>query len=122
MGMLIDRTMGISIVCRDELKAKDEDRGIGMGEGEGKSKWLGDGMELGIQRMANSVDRSWEVQPGVATLEDRVAGDKGQEERVEVEVKEGELMLCDKCFCEWEEGTEGRRQRGGVSYTPRGQT
>ena len=73
----MDRTMGISIVCEDEVMAKDEGRGIGMGEGEGKSEWLGDGMELGIQRMANSVDGSWEVQPWVATLEDRVAGDKG---------------------------------------------
>ena len=114
----MDRTVGISIVCGDEVMAKDEGRGIGMGKGEGKSKWLRDSMELGIQRTANSVDRSWEVQPVVATLEDRVAGDKRQEERVVIEVKERELMLCDECFYEWEEETEGRRWRGGVSYTP----
>ena len=35
-----------------------------------------------------------------------------------VDVKEGELIV----FSEWEEGTEGRRQRGGVSYSLPGQT
>ena len=35
-----------------------------------------------------------------------------------VEVREGELMMFDEWFCEWEWGTEGRRRRGGVSYSP----
>ena len=39
-----------------------------------------------------------------------------------MDVREGELMVCDEWVCEWEERTGGRRWRGGVSYSPPGQT
>ena len=35
-----------------------------------------------------------------------------------MDVKDGELMMCDEWVCEWEKRTEGGRQRGGVSYSP----
>ena len=35
-----------------------------------------------------------------------------------VDVKEEELMMCDKWICEWKRRTEGGRWRGGVSYSP----
>ena len=39
-----------------------------------------------------------------------------------VDVKDGELMMVDEWFCKWGERTEGRRWRGGVSYSPLEQT
>ena len=69
--------------------------------------------------MAHSVGKKrQEVHPGVATLDGRVLGDEEQEVKVAVGVKEGELILCDEWVYEWEERTEGRRRRGGVSYSP----
>ena len=55
-------------------------------------------------------------------LDGRVAGDKGREDRVVVDVKKGELMMCSKWFCKWEERIEGRQWRGGVFYSPPGWT
>ena len=43
----MDRTVGISIVHRDEVVAKDECGGMGMGEGEGKSDLLEDRVVVG---------------------------------------------------------------------------
>ena len=39
-----------------------------------------------------------------------------------VEVKDKELMMFSERICERGEKTEGRRQRGEVSYTPQEQT
>ena len=39
-----------------------------------------------------------------------------------MEVRDGEFMMNDEWSCKWEERTEGRRQRGGVSYSPPGWT
>ena len=55
-------------------------------------------------------------------LEGSVAGDKEQEDKVVVDVREGELISFNEWFCEWEEETEGRRQKDGVSYAPQEQT
>ena len=114
----MDKTEGISIVQGDEVRARDEGRGIGIGEGEGKFDLLEDGVLAGNQRVAISVERRQEVHPEVVMFEDKVVGNEGQEERVTVEVKEGELMLFNKWVCEWRKRSEGGRQRGGVSYTP----
>ena len=40
--------------------------------------------------------------PGVATLDGRVSGDEVREVRVAVEVRDGELMMSDEWFYEWE--------------------
>ena len=39
-----------------------------------------------------------------------------------MEVREGELMICNEWIYEWEERTGERRQRGGVFYSPLKQT
>ena len=83
--MLIDRMGGISIVQGDEVTAK--------GEEEGKLDLFGDGVAPGNQKVVVSVERIWVVQPGVATLEGSVVDDEGQEDKVAVDVKDGELMF-----------------------------
>ena len=55
----------------------------------------------------------------VATLDGRVLGEEEREVRVMMDVKDGELMIFEWSG-EWEERTEGRRRRGGVSYSPPG--
>ena len=40
-----------------------------------------------------------------------------QEDRVAVDVKEGEFMMFNEQVCEQEENTDGGRQRGEVSYS-----
>ena len=42
------------------------------------------------------VERIWEVQLEVVMLEGSIAEEDGQEDRVTVEVREGELMLYDE--------------------------
>ena len=74
-------------------------------------------MCLGNQRVVCLVERRWEVHPGVMMFDGKVVGDEGQEDRVAVNVKEGELMMFIRWLCEWGKRTGGRRQRGGVSYT-----
>ena len=54
----------------------------------------------------------------MATLDGRVSGKEVREVRVAVEVRDGKLMMFSEWSCEWEERTEGRRWRGGVSYSP----
>ena len=49
------------------------------------------------------------VQLGVATLEGKIVEEEVQEDRIAVEVREEELILCDGRICEWEERTEGKR-------------
>ena len=39
-----------------------------------------------------------------------------------MDVKVGELIVFDKEDYKWEKKIEGRRQRGGVSYSPLGWT
>ena len=99
IGTSIDRTEGISIVGGEVVTTDDErDRGDGVG----KAELLGSGVCLGSQSSACSVRKKrWEVHPGVAMFEGRVAGDEGQEDKMVVDVKDGELMMYDKCFCEW---------------------
>ena len=55
-------------------------------------------------------------------LDGRVSGGEEWDVKVVVNVKDGELMMVGKWFCKWEEGSEGRRWRGEVSYSPPGQT
>ena len=54
----------------------------------------------------------------MVTLEGKIPEDKVQKVKVAVVVKDGELMMCDEWVCEWEERTEGGRQKGRISYTP----
>ena len=82
------------MVCGDEKIAKDEGGGIGIGEGDGKLEWLGDRVVVEIQRVTDLVERIREIQSEVATLEGKVAGEEGQEDKVAVEVREKELMMC----------------------------
>ena len=91
---------------------------MGIGEGEGKLNLLGDRVAVGNQRFLKVLERVQAPHPGVTTLEGSISENKVQEERVAVEVREGELMMCDEWFCELEETTKRRRLRGGVSYTP----
>ena len=53
----MDRMVGISIVHRDKVIAKDEGGGMGMGEGDGKSDLLRDSVVVENQRFADSVER-----------------------------------------------------------------
>ena len=111
----MERTGGISIIGGEEE--------IDKGDGVGKSGPLGGGVCSGSQSSACSVGKKrQEVHLGVATLDGRVLGEEEREVRVAVLVREGELMMCGKWVCEWEEWTEGRRRRGGVSYSPPGWT
>ena len=57
------------------------------------------------------------VHQGVVMLDGRVSGEEDREAKVAVEVKDGELMMFDEWW-----GSEERRQRGGVSYSPPEQT
>ena len=112
---------GISIAGGGEVVTTGDERD--KGDGVGKEKPLGSRVCSGSQSLACSVGKRRQVvHPGVATLDGRVVGDKGLEDRVAVDVNKGELMIFDERVCEWEEGTEGRRWRGGISYSPPGQT
>ena len=51
-------------------------------------------------------------------LEGRVTGDKKLEDEIAEEVREGEFMMCNECFCRWKERVKERRWRGEVSYSP----
>ena len=53
----MDRTVGISMVCGDEVIAKNEGGGTGIDEGEGKSDLLGEVVVVGSQRFPESVER-----------------------------------------------------------------
>ena len=55
--MSMDRVVGISIVQRDEVIAKEEDRGTGIGEGDEKSDLLGDGVAVENQRFLELLER-----------------------------------------------------------------
>ena len=78
---------------------------------------LGEGVCLGNHGSMFSEGMERVAHPGVAMLDGRVSGDEVRDVKVAVDVKEGELMLFDGWWCEWEEKTGGRRRRGGVSYT-----
>ena len=52
-------------------------------------------MYVGNQKLASS-GIEWVVYLGVATLDGNVAGEEGQENRVVVDINEGELMMFDK--------------------------
>ena len=110
---------GISIVGGGEDVTMEEE--IDRGDRVGNIELLGDRVCLENQGSA-SAGRGQVVHPGVATLEGRVSGEEVQEVKVVVDVKDGELMLVDRWFCEWEERTKGRRRRDRVSYSLPGQT
>ena len=58
----------------------------------------------------------------MVTLDGRVAGDKGREDRVVVGVSEEELIICDeRWFCRWEERMGRRRRDGGQNNRRRHQ-
>ena len=101
---MTDRTGGISIVVGEEILAMDEEE-IGKGGSVGRSDLLRDGVCSGSQRVVCLMERGWVVHPGVVMLEGKVVGDEGQEDRVTVEVSEGELMF-DKWVYEREERIE----------------
>ena len=91
---------------------------MGSGDGIGKSDLLRDGVHSGSQSSVCSVGKKrQEVHLGVTMFDGSIAGEEGQEDKVAVDVKERELMMCSKLFCEWEKGTEGRRWKGGVFYS-----
>ena len=95
MEMSTDRTGGISTLGGDEEVATGEERD--RGDRVGKAEPLGSGVCLGSQSLARSVGKKrQEVHSGVAMLDGRVAGDKGQEDKVAVDVSEGEFMICDE--------------------------
>ena len=91
---------------------------MGKGDGAEKSKLLDNGVCSESQSSACSVGRKrQEIHPGVVTLDGSVVGDEVREDKVMVEVSEGELMLFDEWLCEWGEETKGRRQRGRVFHS-----
>ena len=90
---------GISIIEGSKLVTMDE--AVGKGDGVGKSVQLGDGVCMGDQRSTCS-GREWVVHPGVMTLDRRVVGDEVWEDRIVVEVNDGELMTFNGWFCKWE--------------------
>ena len=98
-----------------------EEEEIGTGDRMGKYRLLDDRVYSENQSSVCLVERRQVVHPGVATLDGRVAGDERQEDKVAVEVRVGELMMCNEWFCKGGK-TEGRRQRGGVSYSLSEQT
>ena len=115
--MSTDRTGGISIVGRGEIVTTSEE--IDRGDRLGRVELLGGGVCLEHQSLVCLVEKKrQEVYPGVVTFDGSIAGEEGQEDRMVVEVRGRELMMCSEWFCKWEEKTEGRRQRGGVSYSP----
>ena len=73
MGMLMERIGGISIVDGgEEVTIEDE---MDKEDRVEKSKLLGDGVYLGSQSSACSVQKKrQEVHPGVATFNGRVSG------------------------------------------------
>ena len=89
-----------------------------MGDRVGKEELLGEGVCWGNQGSMFSEGMGRVAHLGVATLDGRVSGDEVREVKVAVVVSEGELMIFDKWFCEWEWGIEGGRRRDGVSYSP----
>ena len=115
---MTERTGGISIVGGDEEVTTGEE--MDRGDGAGNIELLGDGVCRGSHSLA-CLGREQVVHPGVAALDGRVSGEEVREVRVSVAVNNGELMIFE-WSCEWEERIEGRRQRGGVSYSPLGQT
>ena len=86
----MERTGGISTVSRGEdVTIEDE---IGRGDRAGKSELLGDGVCLGSQSLACSMEKKrQEVHLEVVTFDDRVAGEDRQEDRVTEVVKKVEL-------------------------------
>ena len=86
----MDRTGGISIVGEEEVTMEEE---IGKGDREGKFDLLSKGVCSGYQSVVCSVERMREVHSGVVMFKGRVAGDERQEDRVGMEVREGELMM-----------------------------
>ena len=105
MGMLTERTGGISIVGLGEVVTMGGE--IDSGDGVGKEEPLGSGVYSGYHGLAFSVGMERVAHPGVATLDRRVSGEEMQEVKVVVEVSNGELMICDGWWCEWEMRTEG---------------
>ena len=74
--MLIDRTGGISIIDRGEEVTTEEE--MDRRDGVEKVELLDGGVCLGSHSLAHSVgEKRQEIHLGVATLEGKVAGDKG---------------------------------------------
>ena len=63
------------------------------GDRVGNEELLGGGVCSGSQSLACSKERRQVVHLGVATLEGRVLGDKEQEVKVVVDVREEELIM-----------------------------
>ena len=104
---------GISI-CRGKDVTTEEE--IDRGGRVGNEEPLGGGVCSGSQSLVCSEERGQVVHPGVATLDGRVLGEEEQEVKVTVDVKNGELIVFGERCCKWKR-TEGRRWRGGVSYS-----
>ena len=114
--MSTDRMGGISIIDGGEEVTTEEE--IGKGDGVGKSKLLSDRVCPESQSSARSVGRERrEVHLGVTTFDGSVVEKEGQEDKVMVDIKEGELMMFNEWVCEWEKKIKGRRQRSRVSYS-----
>ena len=90
---------GISIVGGGEEVTTEEE--IDREDKVGKVEPLGSRVYSESHSSACSVGkRRQEVHPGVVAFDRRVAGKEGQEDRVAVDVKEGEFMMYNKWVCE----------------------
>ena len=99
-GTSTERTEGISIVGGGEDVTMEEE--IDRGDRVGNIELLGDRVCLENQGSMFSEGMERVAHPGVATLDGRVSGEEVQEVKVVVEVREGELMMFDEWWCEWE--------------------
>ena len=119
--MLTERTGEISTVDGGEEVTTGEERD--RRDRMGKAELLDSGACSESQSLACSVRKKrQEVHPGMGTLDGRVSENEEQEVKVAVFVKDRELIVYNEWVCEWEERTEGRRQRDRVFYSPQGQT
>ena len=75
---------------------------MAAGDGVGNEVLLGKGVCLGNQGSMFSEGMERVAHPGVATLDGRVSGEEVRDVKVAVEAKDGELMMFDEQFCEWE--------------------
>ena len=115
----MERMEGISMVEGREVVTTGGETDVG--DGMGKEVLLGEGVCLWSQSSMGLVGRGRVVHPGVAMLEGRVFREEEQEVKVAVDVRDRELIMCGMWWYEWER-SEGRRQRGGVFYSPLGWT
>ena len=92
-----EKTDGISMVVGGEDVTMGED--MDRGDRVGKEEPLSSRVCSGNQSSMCSMERGQVAHLGVATLEERVLGDKDRDVKIVVDVKDGELMMCNKWCC-----------------------